>query len=493
MEPFRVCHVTSEIAPYAKTGGLADVSAALPEYQVRAGHDARVITPLYASMDVESAGLRTSADVDEIAVPVGERTYACSVYETRTTGAKVPVYFVHSPRLYDRDALYTSDPDEHVRFIVLQRAAIEICQRLGWSPHVFHCHDWQTALLPLYLKTLYAWDALFRNSRSVLTIHNLGYQGIFPARAVEDAGLTPVRRHLHREELERGRVGFLRTGILYADLLTTVSPTYAREIQTPELGLGLDRLLARRRESLVGILNGVDTAVWNPRTDRHLEYRYSARSLWRKAKNKEALLAELGLDPAGDAPVIGMVTRLTYQKGIDLLVEPLPALLRERDVRLAVLASGEPDHERFLTELQQRFPGKVSFWRGFHERLAHRIEAGADLFLMPSLYEPCGLNQMYSRMYGTVPIVRNTGGLADTVELWDPDTEEGSGIVFDHPTPDGVRWALEAALHLFADRTAWKKLVRNTMDCDFSWERQIDRYVDAYDHVVRRDRVEVSA
>lgn len=434
MESFRVCHVTSEIAPYAKTGGLADVSAALPEYQRRAGHDARVFSPLYASMDVESSALAPVDGLENLGIETGTRTYPYSVYETRTPGAGVPVYFIHCPRLYDRDGLYTSDPDEHVRFVVLQRAAIESCQRLGWSPHVFHCHDWQTSLVPLYLKTLYAWDALFRNSRSVLTIHNLGYQGIFPARAVQDTGLARVKKYLHQEDLKAGRIGFLKTGLLYADLLTAVSPTYAEEIQTPELGVGLDGILARRSGSVVGILNGVDTAIWNPSTDPNLAHRYSAKSLWRKEKNKAVLLQELGLTYRKGVPVVGMITRLTYQKGVDLLEDVLPEVLEAYEMRLVVLGNGDADHESFFRKLQARFPEKVRFWCGFNAKLAHRIEAGADLFLMPSLYEPCGLNQMYSRIYGTVPIVRKTGGLADTVELWDPDTEEGSGIVFDHAT-----------------------------------------------------------
>jgi starch synthase len=325
----------------------------------------------------------------------------------------------------------------------------------------------------------------------VLTIHNLGYQGVFAASHVQDAGLAPAAKHLDAADLRAGRVGFLKTGIRYADLVTTVSPTYAQEIRTPEFGVGLDSLLRERADAMMGILNGVDTAVWNPRTDPFLPYRYSAKSIWRKERNKAALLQELGLPYRKDVPVIGMITRLTFQKGLDLLPGSLPPVLEANDLRLVVLGSGEEKHERFFSGLQERFPGKVHFRRGFDAELAHRIEAGSDMFLMPSLYEPCGLNQMYSRIYGTVPIVRKTGGLADTVELWDPNTREGSGVVFDHPTADGVRWAVEAALALHSDAETWKHLRRNTMDCDFSWDHQVLRYEEAYARVAAAEGAEV--
>jgi len=491
MKPYRLAHVTSEIAPYAKTGGLGDVSAALPAALSRAGHEVRVFSPLYAAIDLSEHDFLAVDGLQDMTVEVGERKVPYSVY--RAVGeSDVALYFVHCPRMFGREGIYTSDPDEHARFIVLQRAAIECCQRMGWAPDVFHCHDWQTSLIPLYLKTLYAWDRLFRNTRTVLTIHNLGYQGLFPKKILGDTGFEPCSEYLHQEDLRKGRIGFLKTGLIYADLLTTVSPTYAREIQTEQHGAGLDGFLRERASSLVGILNGVDTTVWNPSTDPNLHVRYSGKSLGRKERNKAQMLQELGLGYRKGAPAVGMITRLAYQKGIKLLPESLPPVLASRDLRLVVLGSGEEEHERFFAELEQAFPRKVRFWRGFHAQLAHRIEAGCDLFLMPSLYEPCGLNQMYSRIYGTVPIVRKTGGLADTVELFDPETGEGSGIVFDHATPQGVRWALEAALDLYDRPDLWRRLVENTMDCDFSWERQVKQYEEAYARVVRRTGAEVS-
>jgi len=491
MNPLRIGYVTSEITPFAKTGGLADVSGALPARLCRLGHDVRVFVPLYATADLTPADLEPVEGLQDLALAAGKRTYAYSVYRTTTARSDFPVYFIHCPALYGRSGLYTSDPDEPVRFIVLQRAALEAFQRLAWAPDIVHCHDWQTALLPLYLKTIYAWDRLFRDTRTLLTVHNLGYQGIFPSRVLEETGLASCTEHFPAKDLRDGRIGFLRTGLTHADQVTTVSPTYAREIQRPEFGMGLDDVLRKRGDDLVGILNGVDTDVWNPSTDPHLPYRYSAKSLWRKERNKGALLRELGLPYRRGVPVVGMITRLAYQKGIQLLFDPLPSFLSSREVRLVVLASGEPEQERFFTGLERRFPEKVRFWKGFHAELAHLIEAGADLFLMPSIYEPCGLNQMYSRIYGTVPIVRRTGGLADTVELWDPTTGKGSGIVFDHATPDAVRWALEVALTLHADRPVWKKIVANAMDCDFSWEGPARRYVEVYEALLARNGAEV--
>jgi starch synthase len=481
MDPRTVAFVTSEVRPFSKTGGLADVSAALPAWLRRQGHDVRVFTPLYSSIDVDAYEFEPVPEVSDVAVEMGERTHRFSLFRTVGAGSGVPVYFVHCPFLYDRPGLYTDDDDEPVRFALLSRAVLEACQRLQWSPDIFHCNDWQTGTLPLLLKTLYAWDRLFKESRAVFTIHNLGYAGVFPAAAVESCGLSLCRAQLDAEELQRGRFGFLRTALRYSDRITTVSPTYAKEIRTEPLGGSLAKLLERRADVLDGILNGVDTETWNPRTDPVLRFRYSAKSLWRKEKNKEVLLTELGLPYEKDVPVIGMISRLAYQKGIDLLDDVMPGLLETRDFRLAVLGSGESTYERLFVDLQRRFPEKVCFYRGYHTELAHWIEAGSDMFLMPSLYEPCGLNQMYSLLYGTLPIVRRTGGLADTVTLYDPETGEGNGIVFDHYTAEGARWAIEAALDLYADRKTWKTLMARGMEEDFSWDVRGPEYLRVYE------------
>ncbi len=492
MDTRSIAFATSEIRPFSKTGGLADVSAALPDWLHRQGHDVRVFTPLYSSVDVESYEFEPVPEVSDVAVELGPRTYHFSLFRTTSPAAGTPVYFVHCPLLYDRPGLYTDDADEPVRFALLNRAILEACQRMQWGPDLFHCNDWQTGLLPLLLKTLFAWDKLFRETRTILTIHNLGYAGIFPEAAVDRCGLELCRSQIDAEELAKGRIGFLRTGLRYADRITTVSPTYAREIRTETVGGSLHKLLEERKEFLHGILNGVDSDTWNPRTDPILKFRYSAKSVWRKEKNKEVLLNELGLPYEKGVPVVGMITRLAYQKGIDLLEDALPGVLESRDLRLVVLASGEAKYERLFADLQRRFPQKVCFYRGYHTELAHWIEAGADMFLMPSLYEPCGLNQMYSLLYGTIPVVRKTGGLADTVTLYDPETDEGNGIVFDHYTPQGARWALEAGLDLHADKKTWKKLMLRGMEMDFSWDARGPEYLEVY-RLAQQARAEANA
>lgn len=476
----RICFVTSELAPLAKVGGLADVSAALARELQTMGHDVRVYLPLYRR--VREAGLPLVPDPTLKSVPLllGRRTVQYSILTTRIPETGLEVRLVDCPALYDRPGIYTQDDDEHLRFLLLTRAAIECCQRTQWAPDILHCHDWQTALAPLYLKTVYHWDRLFERTRTALTIHNLGYQGTFDAGTLLDFGLGDGARLLHQEDLKSGKIGFLKTGLAYADALTTVSPTYAREIQTERLGMGLDGLLRRRAGSLVGILNGMDTTEWDPRTDRHLAGRYSEKSLWRKEKNKESLLKTLGLDYRKGVPVVGIVSRLSAQKGIELLDPTLSELLKERDVRFVALGSGEPRLEQILQGIQARFPGRACFFRGFSDELAHRIEGGADIFLMPSLYEPCGLNQMYSMRYGTAPVVRATGGLADTVSQYDPATGEGTGFVFEHFTTDGLRWALRLALQVYDDPKQWRRLQVNGMTADFSWGGRARQYEELY-------------
>lgn len=480
MRPLRVCFISSEITPFAKTGGLGDVSAALPAYLQRAGHDVRVFVPLHSVIDVEAYEFTPLPDLRDIPIPAGERRTEVSIFTATLPDTELAIHFVHCPALFDRPQIYTRDPDEPLRFAVLSRAVLEVCQRLRWAPDVFHCNDWQTALLPLYLKAFYARDRLFAHSGTVLTIHNLGFQGVFSSLILEQLGLGSCSHLLAGEDVQGGRVNFLKTGIEHADRLTTVSPTYAREIQTPEHGMGLDAYLRSRHTHLHGILNGVDYRQWNPRTDPHIKCRYSEKSLWRKEKNKEDLLASLELPYRKRVPVVGMISRLTPQKGIDLLREPLPEFLSQQDLRLVVLASGQGQYERFFSRLEEAFPDKVRFWSGYNTELSHRIEAGCDLFLMPSLYEPCGLNQMYSMKYGTVPIVRRTGGLADTVQLYDWETGTGTGFVFEHYVPDAVRWALDYALDVFGRPEPWKRLMLNGMECDYSWEIQGRQYVELY-------------
>ncbi|HET9887174.1 MAG TPA: glycogen synthase GlgA [bacterium] len=486
MARLKIGFVTSEVTPFARTGGLGDVSSALPKYLHGKGHDVRVFVPLYSRIRIDDYDFASVPQVQDVIMRGAPTMPRFSLFAATMPGSSLKVYFVHCPELYDRPGLYTRDADEALRFALLTRAAIESAQRMGWSPQVFHSQDWQSALLPMYLETVYSWDQLFRGTSTVLTIHNIGYQGVFSSTVLPSLGLEEARRHFDAADVREGRINFLKTGIQRADEVTTVSPTYAKEILSETYGMGLHSVLQERREHLSGILNGIDAGVWDPSKDVHLAQRYSVKSLARKEKNKEDLLQRAGLPYTKGIPVFGIVTRLTVQKGIDYLHQPLVEMLQRENVRLVVLASGEARYEELFAGMAARFPQKVAFRRGFDDVLAHKIEGGADFFLMPSLYEPCGLNQMYSLKYGTIPIVRKTGGLADSVELFDRSSKQGTGIVFDHPNTDAVRWALRYALELFTDKTAWKVLVRNAMACNTSWEVQGEKYVELYERVSAR-------
>ena len=475
----KILFVSSELAPFAKTGGLGDVSAALPRQLHKDGHDVRVFVPFYSRIDLKGRDFVVDF-VRHVPVNIGPHSYSFSLFTSELPGSDLRVYFVHCPVLYERPGIYSSDVDEHLRFLVLIRAALESCQRMGWAPDIAHANDWQTALLPLTLRTAYGWDRLFAHTKTVLTIHNLQYQGMFPASTLVDTGLGDYASFFHQDQLRAGVINYLLHGILYADMVTTVSPTYAEEIQTEEFGAGLHPFLRARRGGLVGILNGIDDDEWNPATDPLIPHHYTRDDLAGKELNKQALLKALGLPYAPGVPVVGIVSRMASQKGFDLLFDVLPALLARRPLRLVVLGNGDPRLEGFFEQLQRAFRQRVCFYNGFNNKLAHLIEAGSDIFLMPSRYEPCGLNQMYSLRYGTIPVVRRTGGLADTVELYNPRTGEGNGFVFDHYTAQGVRWGLEQALDAYLDPEHLAKLRQNGMAADFSWRTQVHRYEEIY-------------
>lgn len=469
--------MASEVAPFAKTGGLADVASALPQALARRGHDVRIVMPAYDV--VKDNGFEPRPEEPGLmGFDLGNRGVAADIQ--RLDLGSVPVSLIDVPRLYRRGSIYTDEPDEGFRFAVLCRAALELCRRWRWSPDVIHANDWQTALLPLYLRTLFAGDSWLADARSVLTIHNLAYQGTFPAEVVPGLGLEPFRELLHAGHLDEGWVGMLETGLMHADGISTVSPTYAREILTPEYGFGLEELLRSRSRALVGILNGIDTEVWNPASDPHLPYRYSPRTLGRKEWNKRHLLESMGLEYRERVPVFGVVSRLVEQKGIGLLPRPLTGILEGIDARFVALGSGEADLEAELRNLEEHFPDRVRFVSGYDEPLSHRIEAGVDVFLMPSQFEPSGLNQMYSLAYGTPPLVRRTGGLADTVTHWDPTSRTGTGFVFEHFDEEGLRWALTQALAALEDPADWRQLQLNGMAIDNSWNRSAAEYERLY-------------
>lgn len=478
-----VLFVASEVAPFAKTGGLGDVSAALPRALRARGHDVRVVMPMYPR--VFEKGRTFEPLLRDVSVDLGGTEVRFSVMTCPLPGTDVPVYFVRCPGLYDRPSIYTQDADEHLRFALLSFAALVIAQRLGFAPDIVHANDWQTALLPLLVKTVFAWDRLFAKTRTVLTIHNIGHQGSFPASVLPKIGLGRDAHHLHQDQLRDGRLNFLLTGILYANAITTVSPTYAREIQRPEHGVGLDAFLRDRSKVLFGILNGVDDGDWSPETDIHLPARFSADSLEGKEVCKRELLRAARLPYAEHVPVIGVVSRLVWQKGFDLCFGVLPRLLSTRAVQLVVLGTGEPKYESFFSNLGRRFPKHVVHRAGFSEPLAHLVEAGSDLFLMPSRYEPCGLNQMYSLRYGTPPIVHRTGGLADTVSHYEPRRARGNGFVFDHFDEGGLKFGLDSALAAWGtgrgeDREAFRTLQRRGMRERFGWAERAADYEKVY-------------
>ncbi len=479
----RICVVSAEVAPLAKTGGLADVASALATSLARLGHDVVLVMPLYKRMREADLEFEPVRHMQALRVELGEHVYRVSIWRTVLPSGK-DVLCVDCPALYERDGIYTNDADEHRRFALLTRTAFAICQAERWPPDIMHFNDWHVALGPLMLKLMQSWDDVFARTRSVLTIHNLGYQGVFGAEVVKDLGLEDARHLLHQDDLTAGRFSFLKTGILYADAITTVSETYAREIQGPDQGVGLDDLLRARRHDVLGIVNGIEEDIWDPGSDPHIPAHFDADDMSGKTQCKLTLQDRLGLVVDADAPTFGIVSRLAYQKGFEVVFAPFAEMLRHHDARLVVLGSGEPRYETGFAELEAAFPGKVCFWRGYSEALAHLIEAGADAFVMPSRYEPCGLNQMYSQRYGTVPIVRRTGGLADTVQQYDPTTGEGTGVVFEHLDTTAMRWALERALELYAQPEHWSRMRSNGMARDFSWTRQAGLYEALYHRIM---------
>ncbi len=475
-----ICLLSAEVAPLSKTGGLADVAGALAKYLVAAGHDVRLFTPLYASIDRSKFPMQPVDGLQDIPLQIGPHHYVFSVLTTALPGSAALAYLIDCPVLYGRPVIYTTDPDEHLRFLAFTRAVLAVCQRMQWAPQILHCNDWHTAFGPLFVKALLADEPLFASTRSLLTIHNIGYQGIFSAAAVADLALGPKSYLLHQDELRAGIINPLRHGILYADAITTVSPTHALEICTDQYGMGLQDSLRLRRDVLTGILNGVDYHVWDPRNDRYLPEHFGPDTLAVKARLKRTFIERLGLTVSVTAPLAGIVSRLAAQKGIELMFDSLPQVLEWRELGFVALGSGEPKYERFLAGLAERFPGRMVFRQGYDDELSHWIEAACDMFLMPSLYEPCGLNQMYSLRYGTVPIVRRTGGLADSVEQYDPSTGQGTGVVFNDFNSEALEWALNMGLDLYAEPAQWQRLVRNGMAKDFSWERQGEKYVELY-------------
>jgi starch synthase len=481
----RVLVVSSEIVPFAKTGGLADVTGSLPKALRRIGVEADCVMPFYRSVERERFSLQQAAP--PVRVPMGHREETGVVMET-DAGEGVRGYLVHNDRYFDREFLYGTKDGDYVdnceRFAFFCRAIMEWIVRTGRSYDILHCNDWQTALLPAYVKTLYSHEPAFRSSGTVFTVHNLGYQGLFWNHDLPLTGLgwelfTPKGVEFY------GKLNVLKAGLVFSDILTTVSDTYSREIQTAEYGHGLEGVLYERRADLYGILNGVDYDDWNPETDPLIAARYSRKDLSGKKVCRRDLLAEFGWTDTADEPVIGVVGRLTAQKGFDL-IEQVGDWLATQPVRVVILGTGERKFEESLAAFGRRHPDRISLRFAFDNRLAHKIEAGSDIYLMPSRYEPCGLNQIYSLKYGTVPVVRNTGGLADTVVDADEEAAAGTGFKFTGYDTAELKDALLRTVAAYADKSRWEAIVKRGMEKDFSWEAAAKGYRSVYEKALQK-------
>ncbi len=475
-----IAFVASECVPFSKTGGLADVVGALPRALAALGHQVSVYVPRYRQTKLTDP----QTVVRSITIPFDDKYRFCSVVTAGTnTPAGVRFYFVEYPPYFDRDALYGTPagdyPDNAERFALFSRAVLEASKILG-VPQVFHCHDWQSALVPVMLRTLYSEDPAFRDVATVFTIHNMGYQGLFPPDILPLLMLPWELLTISKMEFF-GQINFLKGALAHSDYVTTVSKKYSQEIQTTEYGFGLEGVLRGRAATVTGILNGVDYDEWSPQTDKFITAKYSPQDLSGKLPCKQDLLHAFGITNSdAKTPVIGIVSRFAAQKGFDLISQIMDRLAREEMI-MVILGSGDKPYEEMFQRLNKLFPNKIAVKVAFDNAIAHKIEAGADMFLMPSRYEPCGLNQIYSLKYGTVPVVRATGGLDDTIEPWDARTGKGTGFKFTDYTGEALLATVKQALLAYRDPSSWQTLMRNGMSRDFSWGASAREYGKVYE------------
>ncbi|HEV2117003.1 MAG TPA: glycogen synthase GlgA [Terriglobales bacterium] len=473
-----VVFAASECVPFSKTGGLADVVGALPPALAALGHRVTVYLPLYRQTKLAEA----KPVLRSVTVPFDDQYRFCSVLDGGVHSG-VQFYFIDYPPFFDREALYGTSVgdyrDNAERFALYSRAVLESCKILG-VPDVLHCHDWQSALVPVLLRSVYAEDPAFRDVGCVFTIHNMGYQGLFPPEILPLLMLPWDLFTITRMEFY-GNVNFLKGALVFSDFVTTVSRKYSQEIQTAEYGFGLEGVLHGRAATVTGILNGVDYKEWSPETDKFTPAHYSPEDLSGKAACKQDLLAQFGItDGNVRLPVIGIVSRFAAQKGFDLISQVMDRLARE-DMIVVALGAGDKEYQDMFLRLHKQYPQKIAVKVAYDNALAHKIEAGSDMFLMPSRYEPCGLNQIYSLKYGTVPVVRATGGLDDTIENWEPRTGRGTGFKFSEYTGEALLDTVKLALKAYQDHDAWQRLMRNGMSKDFSWNASAREYVRVYE------------
>ncbi len=481
----KILIVASEVQPFAKTGGLADIAGALPKALKQLGHDVRVVMPKHKAVAQCPLGIRPMGL--DINVPISRTRKKGFLYSSHLNG-EIPVYFVGNESYYSRDPIYGTRfgdyPDNAERFIFFCRSVFEVCKSVGFQPDIIHCNDWQTGLVPVYLKTVYAREKWFQNTRTIFSVHNLGYQGNFPSSELKTAGLpfsifTPAGVEFYNH------FSFLKSGLVFADLLTTVSPTYAREIQTKAFGFKMDGVLRQRSKDLFGILNGVDYQEWNPESDPDIEKNYSPENMAGKRACKRKIADLFSLKVEDDTPLLSMVTRLSSQKGIDLVIEIMGDLLDD-GAAFVLLGSGDSMYEDYFLKIKKQFPDRIGVHIGFDEKLAHQILAGSDFFLMPSQYEPCGLTQMYSLKYGAVPIVRSVGGLADSIKEFNRKTLKGTGFKFKKFNPDNLQQAVQKAVSVYRKKDQWQKLTLNDMTANFGWDRAAKKYCQLYRRILKK-------
>ncbi|MGB9771486.1 MAG: glycogen synthase [Candidatus Kapaibacteriota bacterium] len=485
-----VLFVASEIFPYIKFGGLADFSYSFTLALRALGHDVRVMMPRYGNISERKHQIHFIKRLQDLPINIAGRDELFTVKSSSISNGRYKVqsyittnsyYFDQRKAIYNDPATGKPFPDNDERFILFSYSVVKTCLLLNWFPEILHCNDWQTALIPVLAKTLY--PNKFKKTKFVLTVHNFANQGEFPESTFEKTGLP---EELRDKLMHNGKFNFLKAGILFADYVTTVSPTYAKEVlQDSEHTNGLNQILIERNNSFAGILNGIDPWQWNPRFDDDIACKLQNSNFEQyKSCNKEDLLRTIGLEPKLDVPLIGMISRLEENKGIKLLLESLDKIMKE-DINFVLLGTGEVNLTKRLQKAAEKYPQKFVFKNIYDEQLAHKIEAGADIFLMPSIYEPCGYNAMYSVVYGTVPVVRATGGLIDSIEPFDPGTFEGFGFVFSEPTPTAMVKEIKKALDLYKNKEVWAKIIENCLAKTFSWKDSAEQYVEIYRSLIK--------
>jgi starch synthase len=474
--PLKILLLSAEVVPFAKTGGLADVAGALPKALKELGHDIRVVMPHYGFIDRHKSNL--TQVLSDLEVPMNGQVEKASILEERI-GSNVPIYMVNNSKYYDREGIYMYQDDAD-RFIFFCRAVLEMLKQLNWKPDILHCNDWHTAIIPNWLHTIYRDDPFFQHTVCVYTIHNLAYQGVFGKRVLEIAGIAKYQYLVPPGVSPENQINMMGQGIFFADIINTVSETYAQEILTPEYGEGFDWLLKERRDHLYGILNGIDYEVNNPATDPRIYQHYDLHNLDNKSENKKALQHDTGLEPEAQTPLIGIISRLSDQKGFDLIGQVIEGMMDNLNFQLILLGTGTEYYHNLFTEIKQKYPGKAAIFLTFNNELAQRIYAGSDLFLMPSRFEPCGLGQLLALRYGSIPIVRETGGLKDTVTNYDPRTQNGNGFTFKNYNSVAMYTAVVRAIETYRYHDQWRKLIQRGMSADFSWNHSAVKYIELY-------------